>query len=202
MILFVSGATKTIEKYRGNPYLGCFLTPRTGNSENSRRNCLWAADNAAFSNFNEHSFIKMLERIKGSDCKFVACPDKVCDGQETIKLFYEWQSIIRKYNLPVALVIQNGMKLSDIPFNMIDAIFIGGDNEFKLGPDAREITEQAKLLGKWIHMGRVNTNKRLKYAFEIGCDSVDGSGYSMFPEIMIPRALKFLDQIHSQVSLW
>lgn len=202
MILLVSGATKTVDRLRGHPYLGCFLTPRTGNSEKSRRDCLWAADNAAFSNFDKRAFIKMLDRIKGSDCKFVACLDKVCDGEETLRLFYEWQPIIREYELPVALVIQNGMKVNDIPFDLIDAIFIGGDNDFKLGPDARDIAMKAKQLGKWVHMGRVNTNKRLRYAFEIGCDSVDGSGYSMFPEAMIPKALKYLDEIHSQVSLW
>lgn len=195
MLLLVSGATKTMQKYKGHPNLGAFLTPRTGNSQKTLEKFIWAADNAAFSNFNEERFIKMLEKIKGSDCKFVACPDKVCDDVVTLKLFHVWQPIIKKYNLPVALVLQDGMIADGIPYNILDAIFIGGSTEFKLGEEVRKIVKKAKEMGKWIHMGRVNSNKRLRYAYEIGCDSVDGSGYSMFPDKKIPEALRFLETI-------
>lgn len=195
MLLFVSGATKTMQKHKGHPNLGAFLTPRTGNAEKTREGFTWAADNAAFSNFNEDRFLKMLERIQGQDCKFVACPDKVQDDVITLKLFHVWQPIIKRYNLPVALVLQDGMIADGIPYNMLDAIFIGGSNEFKLGEEVRKIVKKAKEMGKWIHMGRVNSNKRLKYAYEIGCDSVDGSGYSMFPDKKIPEALRFLETI-------
>lgn len=198
MILLVSGATKTMQKYKGHPNLGAFLTPRTGNSLKTLEGFLWASDNSAFNNFNEKRFIKMLEKIKGTDCKFVPCPDKVGDSKETMKLFYEYYPIIKKYNLPIALVLQDGMTKDFIPFDLIDAIFIGGSTEYKLGHEVREIVSFAKKNKKWIHMGRVNSNKRLKYAYDIGCDSVDGSGYSMFAEIMIPKALNFLENIEKE----
>ena len=184
-----------MQKYKGHPNLGAFLTPRTGNSRKTLEGFIWAADNAAFSNFNEQSFVKMLEKIQGSNCKFVTCPDKVQNDVVTLKLFHVWQPIIKKYNLPVALVLQDGMVADGIPYNMCDAIFIGGSNEFKLGEEVRKIVKKAKELGKWVHMGRVNSNKRLQYAYEIGCDSVDGSGYSMFANQKIPIALDFLEKI-------
>jgi EAL domain-containing protein (putative c-di-GMP-specific phosphodiesterase class I) len=117
-------------------------------------------------------------------------------------LFEKWHKIIREHNLPVAIVLQDGMKLNDIPFDKIDSVFIGGTDNFKLGKEVREIVKMAKLKNKWVHMGRVNSNKRLEYAFSIGCDSVDGSGYSMFPEKKIPDALKFLEYLHNRGNLF
>ena len=31
------------------------------------------------------------------------------------------------------------------------------------------------MRGKWVHMGRVNSTRRIRYAASIGCDSVDGT---------------------------
>lgn len=198
----VSGATKTMQKYRGHPYLGAFLTPRTGNSLKTLKDFIWASDNAAFNQFDEKAFIKMLNKIKGSQTKFVCCPDVVGDGEKTLSLFFEWHQIIKGYDLPVALVLQNGMKKEKIPFDLVDAIFIGGDDEFKLGNEVREIVKEAKKKNIWVHMGRVNSNKRIEYAFELGCDSIDGSGYSMFPDKRIPNALHFLCDLHSRGNLF
>jgi hypothetical protein len=184
-----------MQKHKGHPNLGAFLTPRTGNALKTLEGFVWAADNAAFNGFNEERFIKMLEKIKGTNCLFVPCPDKVGDNVTTLELFYVWQPVIRKYNLPVALVLQDGAVADSVPYDMLDAIFIGGTTEFKLGEDVRQIVKQAKENGKWVHMGRVNSNKRLQYAYDIGCDSVDGSGYSMFTDQKIPPALSFLEKL-------
>jgi hypothetical protein len=194
MILLISGATKTIEKYRDHPNIGAFLTPRSGNSKKSRQGLVWGVDNSAFVNFDEKKFINMLKKINGEDCKFVACPDKVGDGEETLRMFYEWRPIIKKYNLPIAIVLQDGITVENVPFDLVDSIFIGGTTKYKLGKDVRDICIIANQLNLWVHMGRVNSNKRLQYAIDIGCDSVDGSGYSMFPDKKIPYALKFLER--------
>lgn len=198
----VSGATKTIKKYKGSPYLGGFLTPRTGNSLKTLDGLVYGCDNAAFNKFDEAKFFKMLNKIKGQNTKFVCCPDVVGNGQKTLELFEKWYVIIKEYNLPVAIVLQDGMRLNDIPFEKIDSVFIGGTDKFKLGTEVREIVRMAKLNNKWVHMGRVNSNKRLEYAFSIGCDSVDGSGYSMFPEKKIPDALKFLHELDNRGILF
>jgi hypothetical protein len=191
----VSGATKTMQKYKGHKNLGAFLTPRTGNSLKTLEGFIWACYNSAFNGFNKKLFIKMLDRIKNQKFLFVPCPDKVGDSNTTLKLFYEYYPIIKSYNFPIALVLQDGMDVKSIPFDKIDAIFIGGSTEYKLGEEVREIVKKSKQLNKWIHMGRVNFIKRLKYAHSIGCDSVDGSGFSMFPEKMIPPALLFLENL-------
>lgn len=193
MILFISGATKTMQKLKGHPNLGVLMTPRSGNSQKTKEGFIWGVDNSAFTNFDEKKFFNLIKKIKGQDCKFVACPDVVGDAKQTLDLFFKWNKIIKNFNLPVALVLQDGMRVDDIPFEMIDSIFIGGSTKYKLGEEVRNICKEAKQRNIWIHMGRVNSNKRLQYAIDIGCDSADGSGYSMFPDKKIPIALKFLE---------
>lgn len=199
MLLLVSGATKTIRRYAGHPHLGCLLTPNTGNTVESFCGLPWAADNAAFSGFDEAKFMQMLEKIHGTEPLFVVAPDAVADAKTTLELFQRWEPIIHGYGLPVAFVLQDGQEKLDMPWSRFEAVFIGGSTEYKLGPEVRWLVREAKWRKKWVHMGRVNSFKRLAYAREIGCDSVDGTGYSMFPDTHIPKALKFLES--EQVSM-
>ena len=74
-------------------------------------------------------------------------------------------------------------------------LFIGGTDEFKLGPDAEAIGREAKDRGKWLHMGRVNSIKRLRIAKRMGCDSVDGTYLSFGPDKNTVRMRRFLDQV-------
>jgi len=56
----------------------------------------------------------------------------------------------------------------------------GGTTAFKMGSVARSIIAKAKRRDKWVHMGRVNSRRRIQYASDVGCDSVDGSGFVRF----------------------
>ena len=192
--ILVSGATKTVSKYAGHPSLGALLTPQTGNK--APVGIPWAADNAAFSNWDEKKFESMLGRV--SKCKdnppmWVACPDVVCDAQATMELFNKWEPVIHELGLKVALVLQNGQEDVGIPWERVDALFIGGDNGFKYCRAVRRWTAEARKRGMEVHMGRVNSLKRLDYAREIGCTSVDGTGFSRFPDTYIPRFLRHLE---------
>jgi hypothetical protein len=66
---------------------------------------------------------------------------------------------------------------------------IGGSTSWKLGPAAASLAAQARRLGKWVHMGRVNSLKRLRYAASIGCDSADGTYLAFGPERNLSRLL-------------
>jgi hypothetical protein len=197
MILLVSGATKTAEKYKCD-YLGQLLTPRTGNSIKRIVNneMIWACDNACFSNFDSAAYVKMISKAQGQPrLKFVTIPDSVGDAAETNKLFKIWFPIFERYfNVPLAYVLQNGILINDIPWDNIEALFIGGTTEFKLGPEVAKIVEVAKSKDKWIHMGRVNTIKRIDYAESIGCDSIDGSSFSMYAETYIPKFIDYMNK--------
>jgi hypothetical protein len=83
----------------------------------------------------------------------------------------------------------------------MDVLFIGGDTEWKLGPVASDLAAQAKRRGKWVHMGRVNSEKRLRYADAIGCDSADGTYLTFGPDVNLPKTLAWLRGIHTQTVL-
>lgn len=67
-----------------------------------------------------------------------------------------------------------------MPWSEIEALFIGGDDEFKMGPAAQELAAAARDRGKWLHVGRVNTLRRLRYCQSIGADSVDGTSWARY----------------------
>jgi hypothetical protein len=201
VLLFVSGATKTLRELNRPDRLGILLTPDAGNAV-PRHGAIFAADNSAFSNWSPARFCTMLGRIAGKPgCKFVAAPDIVADARATAERFRVWQPVLQELGLPVALVLQNGQEHIGVPWDRIDAVFVGGDNAFKMGRAAASIVREAKARGLWCHMGRVNTRQRFRYAYELGCDSVDGSGFSRFPDTKIPMALRWLEELDRQPSL-
>jgi hypothetical protein len=165
--------------------VGHLLCPRSRNVVWSRE---WAADNAAFSRFDAAAYRSMLATIAGRPgCLFVTVPDVVGDAFATRELWRAWFPVVRAHGLPAAFVLQDGLDDVGVPWLECAAVFIGGSTEFKLGPVARMAVQEAHRLGKWVHMGRVNTMRRLRYAQHIGCDSVDGSGFARFPDAMLPK---------------
>jgi hypothetical protein len=195
MRLFVSGATATIRRHLDRDRLGLLLVPDAGNSPQVALSLglPWAADNAAFSGFRPAAFCGLLAKISGHpDCRFVACPDVVGNAAETLRLFQIWSPILRSLGLPVALVGQDGVERLDIPWQQMDALFLGGSTDWKLSPGAASLVREAKRRSLWAHMGRVNTRLRFRYAYRLDCDSVDGSGFSRWPEQRIPLAIRWI----------
>lgn len=153
----------------------------------------WAADNSAFSGFDEGRFARMLDRIAGvPGCLWVAAPDVVEDAGATLRLFDIWQPRVSARGLPVALVAQDGLEDLAVPWDRLDAVFLGGSTEWKIGEHARRIAGEARARGKLVHCGRVNSRRRIRHAAAIGCDSVDGSCFSRWPDTKIPRALQWI----------
>jgi hypothetical protein len=175
---------------RDDVWLGRLVVPRQRNKpalvQDGRP---WAMDNGAFGTFDPELFVDMLYRHQGlPGCLFVAVPDVVADAAATLHRFVRWAPVVRAYGFPVALVAQDGLTPETTPWEALDALFIGGSTAWKLGPQARELAGIARAMGKWVHMGRVNSIRRLRYAERIGCQSVDGTGFSRFPDAMLRRA--------------
>lgn len=204
MRLLVSGATATLRRYPDSPYLGALIVPAAGNrlAPVIGAGLPWAADNAAFTGFDPAAFCGMLARLSGRPgCLFVACPDVVGRAAETLALFGVWEPIIRSVGLPVALVAQDGAEALPVPWDRFDALFVGGSTDWKLGRGAAALVAEARRRGKWVHLGRCNTRKRFRHAFALGCDSVDGSGFSRWPDQRIPLALRWLRDLHGDHPL-
>lgn len=142
---------------------------------------MFGVDNGAFSGFNEKQFLSLLSRLKPhrERCFFVAAPDIVANARRTLDSFtYRWAEELIPW--PAALVAQDGIEDLPIPWPAIRALFIGGSTKWKLSNAALDVIRCAKLLGKWVHIGRVNTVHRMRYFTKLGCDSFDGSGLSRY----------------------
>lgn len=195
MKILVSGGTATLRRLAPlySSELGVLLTPANGNKVESvvALNMPWACDNGCFAGFDEKKYLRMIERVKGQqNLLWVTAPDVVGDHAETLRLFKEWQPKLAALALPVAFVAQDGCEsLPDVPF---DALFIGGTTEYKLGPVVVTLVSQAKSKGKFVHMGRVNSMKRIKYAMSIGVDSVDGTAVSRFGNVYLEKFASFI----------
>lgn len=205
MLLLVSGATRTVERLKSHPQLGHLISPRSRNDPDwfLSAGLPWAADNGAFSGFDPPAFLRMLDAIQGKPgCLFVVCPDVVGNAAATLSLFGQWRQTLADRQLPVAYVAQDGQEQLPVPWDEMDALFIGGSTEFKLGRHAESLTKEARSRGKWAHMGRVNTRRRMRLAHAWSCNSVDGTSFSWFPDARLPKALIHLSNLDAQEWLF
>jgi hypothetical protein len=135
-------------------------------------------------------------------CMFAVAPDVLGDAAATLQRSQHMLTWIRHAGFRAALVAQNGLENLPVPWGDFDVLFLGGDTRWKLGPAARALTGQARRHHKWVHMGRVNSLQRLRYAAAIGCHSADGTYLTYAPDQNLPRLLGWLRDIHTQGSLF
>lgn len=203
MILLVSGATATLRGLPPDAPVGHLVTPHTGNdiAGIAATGRPWAADNGCFGGFDRAAFLAMLaaigrvanvERIRAASPVrtrplWVTVPDVVGDAYATRELWREWHHALRAHDLPAAFVAQDGCEGGYIPWSRMAALFVGGSTAYKEGDAAAWLIRQAKAHGKAVHVGRVNTERRVRLFDGLGIDSIDGTQFSMFPDTYIPR---------------
>ncbi len=189
MLILVSGATKTMRLLPADAPVGVMFTP--ANSQHKAGGRPWAADNASFKGFNEQRFFRMLNKLASTPpprCLFITAPDVVSDAPATAELFRLWEPRLRVYGWPVAFVLQDGVTVRNVPWNACECVFLGGSTGFKLSAAALTILAYAKALGKWVHVGRVNSRKRVEHFMGLA-DSIDGTSVSMFSDTHLPTRI-------------
>lgn len=193
MVLLVTSAAATLSRFE-HPNLGRLITPRHYGGE-SKWNGPWAADNDCFQGLDRKAYLKMLAHLTQVDTShllFVTAPDVVADAEATLRNFAAWEPMLHDCGFPVAFVGQDGLTNAATPWADFEAFFVGGTTEWKLGLAAARLVHEAKARGKHVHMGRVNSIQRIRYAQAIGCDSIDGTRFSRFADTYIPDALAWI----------
>lgn len=193
MLLLMASAHPTHMRCR-HPHLGRLVVPGDHYrvAETSAAGVPWAADNGAFAGFNETAWRSMLDAVTGVDgCLFCVAPDAVGDAKATAEMWDAYRGDIADAGLPAAWVAQDGADANSIPADA-DAVFIGGTDDFKFSAAAVGIVRQAKQSGHWVHVGRVNSLRRLRLCQSIGADSVDGSRWNRFRDTHLPAGLALL----------
>ena len=154
-----------------------------------------AIDNSAYTEFKVDRYEALIKKVN-VDIAWITVPDVVGNAELTQILFNYWQPELE--GLPLAFAAQDGAEHLRLPWGRFDCLFIGGTTDWKLSPQAAYLGREAKRRGKLLHMGRVNSDKRLRYAFELGCDSVDGTGYQRYSKFHLRKALRFMHGLHAQ----
>ncbi|MFD8560656.1 hypothetical protein ACFV1N_25565 [Streptosporangium canum] len=184
--------------------LGMIATPAQGNL--LPEGVVWGADNGCYTNAypGDEPFLKWLtaHAAHASRCLFAAAPDVVGDAAATLARAAPLLPRIRAAGLPAALVAQDGLEDMAVPWASLDVLFLGGSTSWKLGPGARSLTRQALERGRAVHMGRVNSRRRMRYAAEIGCRSVDGTLITYGPDVHLPRLLSWVREVRNEMPLW
>jgi len=190
-VLYLSGVTNDrIQARLVRAGVGILVQPSTGYTNRLADFGAFAADNGCFTSkgtFDQDGWERWLERLPTEGCLFAVAPDVVADHWATVERSRPWLRRIRELGLPAAFVGQDGATPANVPWDDFDVLFVGGSTEWKLGPEARTLVAEAKARGMWVHCGRVNSYKRLKYAADIGCDSADGTYLAFGPDKNMPK---------------
>jgi hypothetical protein len=144
----------------------------------------YAIDNGAwtaFQNktmFDEGLFTGIVDKL-GSGSDWIVVPDIVAGGIASLEFSLKWIGRLRGVS-KLLIAVQDGMTPEDVEPHLADdiGIFIGGGNTFK--EDAIRWGDLAQRRGAYLHMGRVNTQRRIKIAEIAGCDSFDGTSASRY----------------------
>jgi hypothetical protein len=218
-IAYLTGASNRYVEAVAHEYgIGLLTTPATNYRRQLALYPVWAADNGAYKRGADHRLFDFdkwagwVESVAASTpaevlarCLFFTAPDAIdvdLTGREvtswpveTLARARTWLPWLRQLGLPTALVAQPGMVPSQVPWDLIDVVFLGGDTAWKIGAGAERVTAMAKSLGKRVHMGRVNSGKRLALAASWGVDTADGTYLRYGPTANLPNLLGWLDNI-------
>jgi hypothetical protein len=198
-----TGSTNVHAAMRGGG-LGYIDTPLQGNIR--FEGVTWCADNGCFNDttFDEDRWFKWLQdnANDASHCLFATAPDVLGDHAATLLRSRPWLPRIRELGYRVAFVAQDTATVASMPWGEFDVLFIGGTTKYKLGPEARSLARYAKEAGMWVHMGRVSSLKRCRYAEAIGCDSVDGTYLKFGPDKNLPNVLGWMRDLLTRPAMF
>ncbi len=150
----------------------------------------YALDNGAWTAFQRNepfdsaAFEAAVAKL-GDGADFIVLPDIVAGGMDSLTMSMRWWERLRTLpggaKTPVVVPVQDGMQPHDLRCLVGPhlGIFVGGSTEWKLRT-VEQWGRFAREKGAYLHVGRVNTVKRIALCAAAGADSIDGSGPSRF----------------------
>ncbi|MFD7015211.1 hypothetical protein [Streptomyces sp. NPDC059928] len=129
-------------------------------------------------------------------------PDVPMDAEATLAESLPWLDPIRSLGLPAAFAAQDGSEHGLIPWGRFDVLFLAGSTPWKTGPAAQRLAVEAGERGLAVHMGRVNSRRRLRIAQAFGCTSCDGTYLAFGPTTNLPRLLAWMNELDTTPTLF
>ena len=179
---YLSGASGSPETAKTLADAGVGLMVQVGNSLHRRIAWFpfWAADIGMAYNADEQRYFDYLDRLPRTPL-FVVSPDAYPDPVESQRRGLEHAPMLRSLGFRVAVVAQSDSERLTWPWEDFDCLFIGGTrlargkDEWKESEAAAGLAKAARNHGLQVHMGRVNSMRRLFRARQMGCTSCDGT---------------------------
>lgn len=163
----------------------------------------YALDNGAWtafcqgSLFDVQAFTRALRKL-GARADWTVVPDIVAGGHASLELSLRWLRPVLDECAHALLAVQDGLTPDDVvPFlGERVGIFVGGSTDWKLTslPQWGLVARQVKC---WLHVGRVNTARRIHLCQAAGATSFDGTSVSRFA-----KTLPLLDHARKQLNLF
>jgi hypothetical protein len=146
----------------------------------------YGLDNGAWScfqqgkSFDDRAFMRAVEKV-GENADWIVLPDIVLGGKRSLDLSLAWMERLRGLPTPLLIAVQNDVHPDDVRSFLSPSvgIFIGGDTAWK-ETTAVEWGKLARRRNCYLHMGRVNSARRIAICAAAGANSYDGSSASRF----------------------
>lgn len=160
----------------------------------------YALDNGAWTahQLGEPFDVAAFERavdLMGYGADFIVLPDIVAGGMDSLKLSLSWMDRLREFR--TLIPVQDGMSPRDVGDHVSTTrgIFVGGSTEWKLS--TMEMWGRCAAEWRcWLHVGRVNSVKRVALCASAGATSFDGSSVTRYA-VTLPK----LDNSRRQLDI-
>lgn len=159
----------------------------------------YALDNGAWTAYTQQkpfdvARFNLAVTLLGTNAEFVVVPDIVA-SQQSLAFSLQW--LPRLHGLRLLLAVQDGMTPADVrPLcRKLFGFAIGGTTQWK-EETAKTWGRFASFQGKYLHMLRVNSARRIDIARHAGCHSFDG-----LSPVAFPKTLPLLDEARRRFEL-
>lgn len=187
--------------------VGIMRTPAAGVSLDCLRAFpFWAADNGCFAQgarFDLDAFYRWLDALQSlaGRCLFAVAPDVVGNAAATWERSASVLPELRRRGYSAALVAQDGWDSAAVDWMAVDWLFIGGTDRFKFSNQAYDLIAEARRRRKHVHVGRVNSWSRCRWAAVAGADSADGSTVQFNTARYVPEVIRWAHRLRMH-PLW
>lgn len=144
-------------------------------------------------------FKKVVERF-GARASWVVLPDIIAGGHESLGRSLAWAQWCLDRVERVLVPVQDGMDPARVGEHLGDrvGIFVGGSTEFKEQTSGPVWGALSRSRGCWLHVGRVNTCRRIFICQDAGAHSFDGTSVSIFGQ----KTMRKLDGAARQTHMF
>jgi len=167
----------------------------------------YALDNGAWSAFqqgtpfDEMAFGKALDLL-GENADWVVLPDIVAGGMASLEFSLQWLDRLQPFPQKLLIAVQDGMCPDDVREYLSPAvgIFVGGSTEWKLATlDSWSVLARRRCC--YLHVGRVNSARRIALCAAAGASSFDGTSATRFAD-SLPNLDNALSYAQNQDDLF